>query len=393
MSRPLRIGWIVENDATFVGDEVRELRRHGFDVRVASVFRPQSERWTERYDGPVGYPARGARGWQRHLLPALPPGPRDAACLERALRERVPLRLVALALGWAARARREGWDHVHGSFASLPAWVAAEIATRTAIPFSFTGHAYDVQQPRPFLRRLIAEAAFVRAISDETARRLRRLQAGGAGAIRVGRLGVDPAAFLARRPSPRPELLCVARLVPKKGVDTLIDAAARWRDDGLELVVRVLGDGPERSALETLRDRHRLGARVRFEGDAAPEQVREALSRASVFALPCRDAGPGDDHDGIPVAILEAMAAGVPVVTTPIGGIPEAIVPGVHGWLVPPDAPGPLAEAVARLLGRVELGQRFADAARARVERDYRLDRSVDRLGAWLRDASAGARA
>ncbi len=394
----MRIALLVENDVSFVSDEVAGLRALGHEVAVASVFRPDpAPRWHRAFEGPVVYPPRGPRGRSRWLARALRGGvaaPRGQAQVSRAARaEGAPLRLVALAADLARRARAERWSHVHASFATFPAWTAAAVSRLGGIPFSFTGHAYDVQRPRPWLPRLLAEAAFVRAISGETAGRLERLapHAAARRRVRVGHLGVDVRCFAPEPALPRrtPEIVAVARLVPKKGLGVLVDAAAELRRLGQPFRVRIFGEGPLRGDLQRrIRDRG-LQRRVQLEGAADRAKLVRVLRRASVFALPCVVDRAGE-HDGLPVALLEAMACALPVVTTPVGGIGDAVEADHNGVLVPPGEPGPLASALDGLLTDAALRRRLGAAARATVVERFRLEAAAARLADWMEGAGPG---
>ncbi len=391
----MRLGLLVETDVAFVSDEVAGLRALGHEVAVASVFRPEpAPRWQRAFDGPVVYPRRGRSRWLARALREGVAAPRGLARLTRTARaEGAPLRLVALAADLARRARAEQWTHVHGSFATFPAWTAWAVARLAGLPFSFTGHAYDVQRPRLWLPRLLGEAAFARAISRETGARLERLAPEGA-VVRVGHLGVDVRRF-APEPLPRgrtPEVVAVARLVPKKGLGLLVDAAAELRRRGRPIRVRIFGEGPLRADLQRrIRDRG-LQRRVQLEGGADRDKLIRVLRRASVFALPCVVDRAGE-HDGLPVALLEAMACALPVVTTPVGGIADAVEADRNGLLVPPGDPGSLAAALDSLLGDEELRERLGAAARATVVERFRLESAAARLADWIQAAPRGSAA
>lgn len=385
----MKVAVLVENACSFVAEEVGALRQAGLDVRVAAVFRPDpAPRWEAAYGGPVLYPGRGRAAWLRSAWQDLRVHPaRLLPILRRAAREGAPGRLVLLAAHLAQRARVEGWQHLHGSFATFPAWTAWAAARLAGLPFSFTGHAYDVQLPRPWLPRLVAEAAFVRAISRETSARL-RAAAGEEAAqrIRVSHLGVDVDCFApaAEPEADPPEIVCVARLVAKKGIPDLLEAAAQLAARRQRFRVRLLGGGP----LEPLLRRRvrALGLRdhVQFEGEVGRQQVAHALGRAALFVLPCVTVDGGRCHDGLPVALLEAMAAARPVVTTAVGGIGEAVAHGRTGWLVPPGRPDALAGALAALLDDPARRRALGTRARREVERRFRLDAAAARLARWM---------
>jgi glycosyltransferase involved in cell wall biosynthesis len=381
----VRLVVVVENDAPFVAEEVAALRALGADVAVVSVFRPSPlARWERRYAGPVVYPSSGRLGWTRWSASALGRPRASAALVRVARREGAPLRLVALAAALARRARAEGRSHVHASFATFPAWTAWAAASLARLPFSFTAHAYDVQAPRPWLPRLAARARFIRAISAETGRRVAALAPQAAERVRVGHLGVDVRRFRpgAARAEP-PEIVCVAHLGPTKGVEVLVDAAAKLWAQGARFVVRVLGDGPLGVALgERVRARGLEGV-VRLEGPASRFEVARALGRATVFALPCTVVD-GWRHDGLPVALLEAMAAGCAAVSTPVGGIPEALEDGRNGSLVPPGDADALAGRIGELLGDRGRCARLGAEARATVLARFRADEAAQRLLGWI---------
>jgi len=396
----MRVGLLVECAAPFVCDEVAALRRAGIEVELAAAFRPGLG-WSEAFGGEVGYPRPGRFAWAaRALRDGLAGGSRLASVMQCAAREGAPPRLVALAANLARRAQREDWRHVHASFATYPAWLAWATGHLARLPFSFTAHAYDVQQPRPWLPRIAREAAFVRAISLETATRV-RATAGLAARVRVGHLGVDVERFCPgdHTPADPPEILAVARLGPTKGIEVLIQAArslasGSWVRDARAagFRVRILGDGPLREACASRVRALGLDEAVCFDGAVTPTQVASALRRATIFALPCVRTLGGARHDGLPVALLEAMASGLPVVSTPVGGIPEAIVHGETGILVPPGDAHGLAASLAMLLNDGALRQRLGAAARARVLREFRSDTAAARLATWMVEGKAGNR-
>src|SRR5205823_8813185 len=139
--------------------------------------------------------------------------------------------------------------------------------------------------------------------------------------------------------------LAVGRLVPDKGFANLLRAAAELVRRGVPLDVELVGDGPQRTALERLTRRLGLTDRVRFRGWLPFAEVRRAMSAATLLVHPCDGLG-----DGLPNVLLEAMALGTPVIASRVAGIPEALDDGRCGPLVPPGDVGALADAIARLL-------------------------------------------
>jgi glycosyltransferase involved in cell wall biosynthesis len=276
----------------------------------------------------------------------------------------VPLRAPGpvSVLRTAGRLRREvasrpvGLVHAHNVRAS----VAARLGTR-GTPMVTTVHGLaDEDYPRA--ARLLRRSDLVVAVSQDVAgrlstaglpeQRLRLIENAVPAADDVdraaarGELGLDPA---------RPVVLCVARLAPPKRVDLLLDA---WSGTAIDALLLVAGDGPDRSSLE-----HRaagLDGRVRFLGDR--RDVRRLLAAADVLVLP-------SDREGLPMTVLEAMAAGVPVVASAVGGLasfdPETIA------LVPPGSASALGDAVRRALADPGRSRRVAEVAREVVRRRY----------------------
>ena len=164
-----------------------------------------------------------------------------------------------------------------------------------------------------------------------------------------------------------PLILAVGRFVEKKGFDQLIAACAQLQRDGLRFACVIVGE--RGSAFDSLRaqiDSLGLTDTVRLRSAVTQDQLREIYRGAQVFALPCQIMEDGD-RDGFPNVLAEAMAMGVPVVSTAISGIPEMIDDGVHGLLVEPRDPQALAAALRRVLTEPALHARLARAGRQRI--------------------------
>ena len=173
----------------------------------------------------------------------------------------------------------------------------------------------------------------------------------------------------------------VGRLVEKKGQEYAIRAIAQCRqmDPGINFRLIIIGDGPLMSKLYNMIRRLRLTGIVRMEGSLPREKIQEKLLMADAFVLPSVTAKDGD-MEGSPVAISEAMAAGLPVVATRHGGIPEIVDDEVTGLLVAEKDVGALAEAMCRIARDRDLALRMGDVARRKVEHDLALDRWNDLL-------------
>ena len=160
-----------------------------------------------------------------------------------------------------------------------------------------------------------------------------------------------------------------------KGLDDLIAAAQILRRRGRSFRVEIIGTGPLKPALEAQVQRLGLQDRVTFLGAQPQEAVRPAYRRATLVALPCVVSADGD-RDGIPNVLLEAMASGVPVVSTSVVGIPEWIQSGRNGLLVDPRNPAMLADALDLLLADADLRDRLAQAARRTIEASFAIERN-----------------
>lgn len=176
-----------------------------------------------------------------------------------------------------------------------------------------------------------------------------------------------------RAPRARSRILVgtAARLVPVKGVIDLVRALAMARTDAAEVVLEIAGSGPERPHLEREIERLGLGGSVRFLG--WKRDLSDVLGRWDVFAQASLEEGFG-------IAALEAMAAGLPVVATGVGGVPELVVDGKTGWLVPPGNPEVLAERIVRLVSDPELRASLGSAGRERARTAFSVERMVDAI-------------
>lgn len=261
--------------------------------------------------------------------------------------------------------------HLHAHFGLAPAtiaWLASGFASLGGRPvgFSFTIHGFhDFVDPAEARLDLKArDAKGVVCISDFTRSQLFLLTEPALWPrFHVVRCGIDLSEFTYRAPSsaePPLTLLAVGRLSREKGFALLIEAVAQLRAEGVPFHLRLVGDGPLRSDLDAAS----LNIRecVTLTGERPPSAVREELGRADIFCLP-------SFSEGLPVSIMEAMAAGVPVVTTWVAGIPELAQNGLTALTVPPARADALADALRTLSGDPALRQRLAAEARHRVER------------------------
>jgi glycosyltransferase involved in cell wall biosynthesis len=287
--------------------------------------------------------------------------------------------------------------HVHAHFchsATMVAWLAAIIE---GLPLSFTAHAKDVYQsslnPAGLLDRKLRAARFVITCTEANQRYLQARTLTPVYCLYHG-LNVEFARLCAERPRPAipsggVRVLAVGRLVQKKGFDVLLDACALLRDRGVPIEGTIVGEPAEHA--ESLRARVArlgLGGCVTFAGPMSQADLFEQYARATVFCLPCRVLENGD-RDGIPNVIAEAMACGLPVVTTNASGAPELMDHGVSGIVVPPDDPVAVADAIEMLHRQPDLADSLARAARAAIRTRFNGDLTAEALSTLLRGAVA----
>ncbi|MFB7288208.1 glycosyltransferase family 4 protein [Actinacidiphila glaucinigra] len=282
-----------------------------------------------------------------------------------------PLGLMAPALRKAGARRLVATTHGHeAGWAQLP-------ASRTLL--RRIGEGTDtITYLGEYTRSRIA-----RALTPEAAGRMVQLPPGvdektfhpasGGEAVRA-RLGL----------SDRPVVVCVSRLVPRKGQDTLIEAMPLILADRPDAVLLVVGGGPYADELKRLAERTGVAESVRFTGAVPWQELPAHFGAGDVFAMPCRTRRGGLDVEGLGIVYLEASATGLPVVAGDSGGAPDAVLDGETGWVVRGGEPGEAAERILALLGDAELRRRMGERGRKWVEDAWRWDLLAGRLTALL---------
>jgi len=174
--------------------------------------------------------------------------------------------------------------------------------------------------------------------------------------------------------------------VAKKGFPVLLDALARLRDRGVAFRCTIVGEGPLEGELREQRRRLRLEDRIELPGAYAEDALAAFYREVDVFALACEVEADGD-RDGIPNVVVEAMASGLPVVSTNVSGLPECVEHGVTGLLVPERSPEALADAIGELLTNADSARALGRAGRMKVEREFAAERNVRPIAEALREA------
>lgn len=382
---------------TFILNEVIAIERRKVPLRIFSVKDPNNEPVHAKVVGvhaPVMYISL-AQHWGGAVVGNMRllwkrPSSYIRTFLYATTQAAMHLRFVVIRRFWQAGYLgdlflRQPVSHLHAHFATSPAMVAFFTHKLLGIPYTFTAHAKDIYvSPQKLLRAKIEAAAGVITCTDYNRQYL--LSQFGPSLNRKLHCihhGLDLSEFEFR--SPRacaeeiPLVLAVGRLVEKKGLGHLLRAVDILRKRGRRVRVEIIGDGPLRGALENQLHEFGLVDTVEILGAQPHEKVRLAYQRASLFVLPCTVAENGD-RDGIPNVLLEAMASGVPVISTKISGIPELIESERDGLLVPPNDPVVLADAIERIFTSPDLGERLARSARTKIEAEFSLDHGTAEL-------------
>ena len=376
---------------TFVLQEIALLREMGHDVWACSFREPSASK--SDVIARSGFwiaPRRVApRSFKLALNALRHPGMPAAAQADRlraSRRERLLERLAFGGLGpWVGSVAAElGAEYIHAHFGAAAATAAWSAARRMGVPFGFTAHAQEIfLKANPWLREKTLAAALPLTISQFHRRFLiDRLGPAVGGRFEVVRCGVDPSQFTPREVAPTHDISSVGRLVEKKGFDVLLGALARLPEPRPSC--RIVGDGPLRADLERAIRRLGLAGSVQLLGALPHGRVREVVERSRLFVLPCRVAADGD-QDGLPVVLMEALALGKAVVTTPVAAIPELVEDEQTGLLAPVDSPDELAGAIARVLDDPALARRLGEAGRERVVESYDVRRNTAALADLIR--------
>ncbi len=408
----LRVGYLLSRypaiSHTFFLKEVLGLRKRGLIVEVASINHPDrarkdlppveaAEADSTYYVKPtsmvavlaqVGRIAIANPGvvW-RGLRAAFRLGEFDL------LRRAYALFYLAESLLVGDWLRRRALTHLHVHFGGAVATVGMLTAQAWQIPWSVTLHGPDefFDQEAFYLRQKIESASFVICISDFCRSQVLRIAPSlDDSRLEVIRLGVDcialqPAAAMPAIGSSRPlHLACTGRMVAAKGHRILIEAIAVLAAQRIEVTCALIGDGPERKALEGLCVRLGIADQIQFLGAMAHQPTLAEVAKADVFVL-------ASFAEGLPVALMEAMALGVPCVSTTIAAIPELILSGENGLLVPPANSQALAAALRQLAMQPELRLKLGETARQTAAGSYNLDTNLDLLcRVWTRRLNFG---
>jgi colanic acid/amylovoran biosynthesis glycosyltransferase len=385
---------------TFIAREIDALDKTGnFDISLRALFpspdttvHPVARNWLPRLVRPGIPEAAAGLAWALRFRTVALAGVCLTVVAAHLRRPSVLVRtLVTIALASAlarelsARLAADpvsvSRTRIHAHYATYPALAAWICHQFTGVPYSFTAHAHDLYVDPTMLRTKVADATEVVTISRYNQQLLTSL--GTRTRITIVPCGIDVGSYQFRSWSPPKDrtvrALCVASLQQYKGHHILLNALTRGGAELDRIELDLIGDGPLRADLESQSRQLGLTERVHFLGPRTESEVRDALQHADLFVLPSIIARDGQ-MEGLPVALMEALACGVPAVSTTLSGIPEIIKHGVTGLLAPPGDAQALADTIASTLRDPDGTSKRARAGRDLVEREFDSDRTVKLL-------------
>ncbi|MEW6673240.1 MAG: glycosyltransferase family 4 protein [Thermodesulfobacteriota bacterium] len=392
---------------TFISNEIHQLEQKGVRLRLFSMRRPR-ERFThesvKKIQAPVDYLPHSLLLYfpillyHNLLLFVKRPGNFKRAAkiaLRRLLRNRrIATIKHLLQAGYLAHQLlpQSGVAHLHAHFAHSPTSVAMFASQLADLPFSFTAHAKDIYtSDSEQLREKVERAEFVVTCTEYNKRFLLETAHGGGTPVHRIYHGIDLQLFSndiesRKKNGPPFTIVTVARITPKKGLATVYKALRLLCDQGVALRHILIGDGEDRGKILKLINELGLNDVTQWLGTQPHEVVLEHYRKADLFVLGCEIAKNGD-RDGIPNVLMECMAMGVPVVATHVSAIPELVVDGKTGLLVPPGEPEKMARAMDRLLTDDDMRIQIIAAARKRIIEQFDNRTLIEDLAGHFRAA------
>jgi glycosyltransferase involved in cell wall biosynthesis len=372
---------------TFCYREVADLARQGVTPPIFSIRKPKdkvSQDWDKQIVEHVHYlpeekellgeVRRGAQ--KREITPEV------IAALDEWGRRTDFLRLYqAVYIG--GRLQRMGITHIHAHFAGMAARTAFWVQKFFGISLSFTGHANDIFAPRDFEIGLDKLVDVARAVVTETDYAKKFLQDRFRDhADRIHRIynGLNLAEFRrADFSSASPMIVAVGRLIDKKGFADLIQACRLLVERGRPFRCQIIGEGPLEEKLQQQIEDLNLRDSVELSGPKPQPEIRKYLVAGTVFVLPSV-IDPEGGMDNLPTVIMEAMATGLPVVSTVIGGIPEMVIDNETGFLVPAGDARALADAIEKVVVDPSLARRLGEKGHKRACELFSIEKNVREL-------------
>ena len=383
----------------FAIPEMRELLRRGHDLKIVPATRYTAEIHSDAE--PFLELTEYETLLSANVLKAAPLGlaraPLQAATAlrhtlagQRRGTQKKNLGSFPKSLWLADLARRWGADHIHAYWASVAATMAMTAGETSGVPWSFTAHRWDIETPNAFPAK-VDSARFVRFISEDGLE-LARPVAGPrleqkAEIIRMGvPLSDRPLERTAPPPGVQLRVICTGSLIPRKGQKFLLEAVHRLQTQGICVQVSFAGNGPERDALLAQAQALGVTEQVTFLGNVDHAELLDSYSRGryDAFILPSL-------HEGISIALIEAMSRGLPTIATDVGGTRELLTEG-SGQLIPAADTDSLVQALTLFVRNESERLRQGQRGRDRVMADYDIGGVVDKLEAKFQAARSSPR-
>jgi colanic acid/amylovoran biosynthesis glycosyltransferase len=407
MAEPFHLAYVLKRyprlSETFILNEMLELQRQGIDITIVAFKDPGETIVHENVRAlraPIYYlPSKDCIAFEKLSVRSLTSFSEDTSLLgPDALQgewSRDDYLAWLQAAVFAPFLKSLGIDHIHAHFATSATTAALALSAMTGIPFSFTAHAKDIYHEsvhKKTLAEKIQRARFVITVSDFNREYLRGLVDAERRSARIIRLynGIDLDRFRPSEEDKDPELLVgVGRLIQKKGFEYLIEACKILKAQGRRFRCVIIGEGEERISLEKRLEQYSLQGEVSLLGPRTQAEVIRIVQAAAAFVLPCV-VGDDGNRDGLPTVLLEAMALGVPVISTAVTGIPEIIEDGKTGVLVEQKNPQALARAIHTLLDSAPLRRQLSQEALGKVRKDFNLAVNVKTLTGYFLSGGSG---
>ena len=364
---------------TFIYREIESLRQAGMTVYTASIHKPfnlsvmtsAEQEEADKSMMVLSQPLSSIFAAHVHCIQKSPIGylRMASSALKLMIKgPKSPIKAIAyfaeagILLQWV---HRLDITHIHEHFANPTAIVAILMKTYGGISYSLSVHGPDIfyRVDSAMLEEKIKEAAFVRCISHYCLSQIMRISDPSEWhKLHIVRCGVNPDLYTIRTDpcNTIPNILCVGRLVPAKGQHILLEACRMLKKEGVPFKLTLVGDGPDKIALEELAISSDMGSSITFTGALGQDTVRDYYDKADLFVL-------ASFAEGVPVVLMEAMAKEIPVISTRITGIPELIDHEHDGLLATPCDVEDLARQIRKLLDDSELRHNLGQAGRKKV--------------------------
>lgn len=402
---PVRIGYFTNTypraTDTFIQREIHGLRQRGFDVRTFSIRKSGS-------DHDVSSEVIAEKQNTFYVLPA---NPLRLLLLNIASLFSVPIRYLSTlnlarktaqpgyrgmlwqlfyfqeAVVLAAELRRQQIQHLHNHLGDACGTVTLLACKLASVGYSITFHGPHIffDPTHWALREKVEHSCFSVCISHYCRSQMMLFtDPQNWGRLAIVHCGVNPAHYdFVRIRDKAKKLLYIGRLAVEKGIPVLFESLRLLSAEDHDFKLILVGDGPDAAALKSMAQGMGIANRIVFAGYAGQEEVREHLLQSDIFVLP-------SFAEGVPVSLMEAMACGVPVIATYVGGVAELVQDGETGQIVFAGDPVGLKEAIVRYLSDFSLRERVAQQGREKVVADFNLDREIDKLAALFKQHAAG---